>query len=684
MAFHRFGDLVATTVSQPVGNLATALAHCERLLGSRPDLAEMQAKEILKALPHQPEALRLLGVALRMKGDTPKALDVLRPLAAAHPRSAAVQFELGLALGDAGECGEAIAALGRAVQLEPKHAHAWRALGDQLVASGDDKGADAAYARHIEASVNDPQLLQAAAALRENKLAVAERLLRAFLKENPTDIAAIRMLAETGTRLGRYEDAENLLARCLELAPSFDAARQNYAIVLYRQSKPAEALAQVEILLAAYPRNPAYRALKAAALGQIGEYERAVATYESLLKEYPQNPKAWMSYGHTLKTLGRTKEAIAAYRKSIERLPSLGESYWSLANLKTFRFEPADVAAMSGQLAQADLDDEDRLHFHFALGKAFEDEQRFEQSFAHYEQANAIRLSRAPYDPEELTKHVQRSKATFTREFFARREGVGCDAPDPIFIVGLPRAGSTLVEQILSSHPDVEATMELPDIIAIARRLSGRKRRSGESAYPEVLSTLDDRMFRSLGEEFLARTRVQRKRGKPFFIDKMPNNFQHVGLIHLILPNAKIIDVRRHPLACCFSNFKQHFARGQNFTYSLTDIGRYYRDYVALMAHLDAVLPGRVHRLIYEQLIADPRSEIQALLDHCGLPFAEDCLRYYENTRPVRTASSEQVRRPIYADALEHWRNYEPLLAPLAEALGPVLQSYPYVPEFDA
>ncbi len=645
-------------------------------------MAEAQCREILKVVPGHAETQLLLARAIRAQSDAKRARSIIEPLAAANLDSAATQFELGLTYADLGESANAIAALRRTTQNDPAYANAWLALGDQLTLAGDTNGADAAYASHVQASTKDPQLLSAGKALYENKLAVAERLLRAHLKEKPTDVAAIRMLAETGSRLGRYGDAELLLSRCLELAPGFDAARHNYATVLYRENKVGEALEQIETLRGKDPRNPSYRALEAAALGQAGEYPRAIASYESLLKDFPTHPKAWMSFGHALKAVGRQDESIAAYRKSIALQPSLGESYWSLANLKTFRFSAAEIEAMRQALAGDKLSAEDRFHLHFALGKALEDAGGYAQSFSHYEKGNALRREHIDYDAEETSEHKRRSKTFFTRAFFAERNDLGCPAPDPIFIVGLPRSGSTLVEQILASHSRVEGTMELPDMLSIARRLGGKKRRSDITRYPEMLSELEKGQFAALGEEYLARTRIQRKLGRPFFIDKMPNNFAHVGLIHLVLPHAKIIDARRHPLGCCFSGFKQHFARGQNFTYSLTDIGRYYADYVELMAHFDAVLPGRVHRVIYEEMVSDPEAEVRRLLDYCGLDFEEKCLRFYENDRAVRTASSEQVRMPIFSDAVEHWKNYEPWLDPLKNALGEVLQTYPNVPSF--
>jgi tetratricopeptide (TPR) repeat protein len=632
----------------PAGSLEVALAHTERLLQAQPALAAEQAEEILKVIAGQPRALLLLGLARGLMGQ-----------------------------GDA-----ALLALRQAVARDPGLGEAWRAIGDHLSAIGEVDAADAAYAQHLRAANKDPRLLEAAAALCENRIAVAETLLREHLRQVPTDVAAIRMFAEVAARLGRYRDAENLLRRCLELAPGFGAARHNFANVLFRQGKAAEALPQVERLLTAEPRNPGYRNLQAAVLGGIGEYARAIGIYRGILAEYPQQARVWMSFGHALKTAGQQSESIDAYRRCIELAPQLGEAWWSLANLKTFRFSAADIDAMRVQLARSELLDEDRFHFDFALGKALEDARDYEASFRHYAAGNALRHSRIAYDPDETSQHVARCRRLFTADFFASRAGYGAPDPDPIFIVGLPRSGSTLLEQILASHSAVEGTMELPDITALARELGGRRARGVEHAYPEALAELGAAQCRALGERYLQQTRVQRKRGTPYFIDKMPNNFAHLGLIRLILPNARVIDARRHPLGCCFSGFKQHFARGQNFTYDLADIGRYYRDYVELMAHFDAVQPGWVHRVIYEQMIADTESEVRRLLQHCGLPFEPACLRFYENERSVRTASSEQVRQPIFSDSVEQWRRYDNWLGPLRAALGPVLDSYPSVPPF--
>jgi tetratricopeptide (TPR) repeat protein len=658
------------------GSLDVALKHAKRLLETAPKLAAEQAAEILKVVPNHPVATLLLGVARRCEGDFPGAIAVLAPLCQANPTWAAAHYERAIALSRAGQGELAVDALRRAVHIKPDMPDAWRALGDHLIAMGDAAGADHAYANGIRYSTNDPRLLEPAAALCENRIASAETLLKQHLKQHPTDVAAIRMLAEVAARLGRLGDAEVLLARCLELAPSFAAARHNYALVLHRQHKAAEALAETDRLLQQDPQNPGYRNLQAAILGRIGEYDRAIEIYADVLRKYPQQAKIWMSYGHALKTAGQRAESISAYRKTIELAPELGEAYWSLANLKTFRFAESEIQAMQAQLARADLADTDRFHLDFALGKAFEDAGAFAESFRHYERGNALRRTAITYSADENTEHVRRSKAVLTRELFSSRAHFGAAHPDPIFIVGLPRSGSTLLEQILSSHSQVEGTMELPDIIAMARALGEKKTRQQVSKYPEVLASLSADECRSLGEEYIERTRIQRKTDAPYFIDKMPNNFLHVGLIQLALPKAKIIDIRRHPLGCCFSVFKQHFARGQTFSYSFEELGRYYRDYVDLMAHFDSVLPGRVHRVVYETLVDETESEVRKLLRYCGLPFEEQCLRFYENERAVRTPSAEQVRMPIFREGVEQWHHYEAYLDPLKAALGPALEAW--------
>jgi tetratricopeptide (TPR) repeat protein len=565
--------------------------------------------------------------------------------------------------------------------LPPIPRRDWLARADDLRSRGDRVGADRAYSRHLQDAAGDPALMRAALAMGDNRVPEAESLLRAHLERRPTDIAALRMLAELGARLGRDDDAVAILEHCLHLAPRFRAARQQYALMLNRAARPAEALAQVELLLRSDAGNPAYRNLKAVILCHVGDYEPAIAIYEVLLAERPAQPKMWLSFGHALKTAGWTARAIDAYRRALALEPGFGEAAWSLANLKTFRFDEVEVEAMRVQLARTDLQVAERSQFEFALGKALEDREAYEESFAHYLEGNRLRRASVTYDAGENRQRVQRARKLLTPEFFREREGWGEAADGPIFVLGMPRSGSTLVEQILSSHSQVEGTMELPEINSLARGLR-RMAQSPRDGYLGVLAEQGAEELRALGRAYLERTRVHRRSGAPLFIDKMPNNYQHIGLIRLALPRARIVDARRHPLACCLSIFKQHFARGQNFSYRLNELGACYRDYVELMAHYDSVLPGTVHRVHYETMVDDTEAEVRRLLGFCGLPFEPGCLRFYENERAVRTASSEQVRRPIYREGKDHFRHYADWLGPLQDALGDVLGAYPGVPAF--
>jgi tetratricopeptide (TPR) repeat protein len=528
----------------------------------------------------------------------------------------------------------------------------------------------------LQSSKDDPRLRQAAIAMNRNDIPLAERLLKTYLHEAPTDVLAIRMLAEVAMRIGHDEDARHLLERALELVPNFLPARFQYAVLLNRLNEHALALAAIESLLALEPRNPAYRNLAAVVLTRVGEFERSSHLYAELVAEHPANARAWLSYGHVLKTEGRQDEAIAAYRRAIQNEPSFGEPWWSLANLKTFRFSGSDLGTMRQYVEDPAVDEASRVHLHFALGKAHEDAHEYAASFEHYARANAIYRDSHPYDPKVIAQRCDRMKAVFTREFFDSHAGVGCPAVGPIFIVGMPRAGSTLVEQILSCHPAVEGMNELPELITLARELRDLAESDDPGAYADVLAAMSEGALRQLGERYLERIRVHRKTDRPYFIDKMPNNFLHIAMIQLVLPNAKIIDARRHPMACCFSNFKQHYARGQRFSYGLSDLGLFYRNYTELLAHFDAVLPRRIHRVFYERMVEDTEAEVRRLLDHCGLPFEPVCLRFFESERPVRTASSEQVRQPIYRDAIEQWRHFESWLYPLNSALGSALTTY--------
>lgn len=517
----------------------------------------------------------------------------------------------------------------------------------------------------IASAIRNPALMSAALALVENRLHDAEPILKAHLKSDPFDVTAIRMLAELAGRIGRMSDAENLLRRAVEIAPTFAPARSNLALVLHRQGRPIEAIEILDSLLQEDDDDLAAVNLKAAASSRIGDFNEALALYEHILKSRPSHEKIWHSYGHVLKTVGRRDEGVAAYRKAVALRPGFGEAWWSLANIKTVQFADAELETMEAEIARPGIADPDRFHLDFALGKAFEDRKLWARSFAHYDAANRLRRESLDYDAGEQHASIGKRIAQATRQFFAERTG-GCEAADPIFILGMPRAGSTLIEQILSSHSMIEGTQELPDIPRIASSL-GRS-----------LPDADAR--RRLGEEYISRTRIHRKTDKPYFIDKLPNNWQHIALIHTILPNAKIIDARRHPLDCCFSNFKQHFARGQPFTYGLGDVGEYYVDYVRYLERIDTVLPGRVCRVIHEELVENPEAEVRRLLDYLGVPFEAACLNFWQNERAVQTPSAEQVRRPINRDGMDRWRHYDEWLGPLHEALGAYATIYPAVP----
>ncbi len=661
------------------------LADARRLLADNAVSAADHARRILAVSPGNPEALLILGAALRRSSDPGAACKVLAPLATAYPKAWGPQFEAGAALAALGQTQKAIAALTRATELNPQSSLAWHALGDQLAIVGDTAAAEIAQAHAVPGSVGDPILQRGAQALFDGDLALADEILRDRFNMHPTDVTAVRLLSDVAVRAGKYDAAEGLLRPLVENAPDFMPARMAYAIILQIRNEPQAALAHLERLVAQSPQTSLFRILRGDARLQIGDYDASIEDFTTALDRDPNQPRAWMSYGHVLRTVGRQADSVTAYRRSLALSPTLGEAYWSLANLKVVRFDADDLGAMERALGQDGITDDDRAHLHFALGKALEDDGRFEAAFRHYAKGNALRQAMWPHDADANSDYARRTIETFTAEFFSARDGMGDPAADPIFILGLPRSGSTLVEQILSSHSAVEGVSELPDLIAIASRLgaaadqaaAARGDRSPPgSHYPAILKDLEPAVFRELGAEFLDRTRIHRKLGRPFFIDKLPNNFMQLGLIHLILPNAKIIDARRHPMACCFSGFKQNFARGAQYSYSLTDLGRYYTDYIAMMEHFDAVLPGRVHRVLYENMIDDPEVEVRRLLDYCGLSFEANCLRFYESQRPVRTASSEQVRRPIFTEGLDHWRNFAPWLGSLQAELQHVLPQF--------
>ena len=616
------------------------------------------------------------AIALRLQQKPGQAVEILSSLCNDWPNAPFAHLQHGLARRELDDRVGAERSFERAVEVRPDFADGWLALADLRVANADVSGADKAFARYVDVAPQVPELRDAAAALGAGNGPDAEKLVRGRLQTHPNDIVALCLLADIAERHDRNADAGQLLRRAIQIAPGYTRARHNYAVVLLRQNKADEALAECERLLERAPEDKELRKLRAAILVKLLEYEKSIEVCEELLEEDSDQPAVWTSLGHMLKSVGRRADSIEAYRKAIALAPSYGEPYWSLANLKTNEMRDDEFEAMRTQLDKPSAGDIDRIHFHFAMGKALEERRRYEESFFHYDKGNQLRRRGRPYDPAALEDHVRRSVSLFSSAFFDDRQGCGSPAPDPIFIVGLPRSGSTLVEQILASHSAVEGTMELPDIPAIAASLDHPEDGRGASQYPDALATLDPERLTALGQSYLERTRGHRKLGTPSFVDKMPNNFAHIGLIHLILPNARIVDMRRHPLACGFSVFKELFAGAQNFSYSLEHIGLYYRYYLDLMRHMDAVLPGCVHRVIYEDLIDDTEGEVRRLLDYCGLPFEQACLDFHENRRPVSTASSEQVRQPIHRRGIAQWRAFETWLSPLRESLGDAADDY--------
>jgi len=527
--------------------------------------------------------------------------------------------------------------------------------------------------------LRDPHLRRIVADMREGSAQAAGNALLAHLANNPDDADALFLLGRALYRQDRREEALENLQRCLEAAPDFTAARCEYAKQLAEMNRYAAALAELDILLAEDPANPLFRQMKAGVLGNIGDNAQSTALYEALAQENPDRAEGWIAYGHGLRVSGSSQQSIAAYRRAIAIRASCGQAYWSLANLKTFRFDPADIAAMHEELVKADLSPSDRAGFQFALGKAYEDQGDIKRAWDQYAAVNAAMRVNSTYNPDALTAAVTANKTLFTPEFLRSREGWGCQAPDPIFILGRPRSGSTLVEQILSSHSAIEGTAELPYIGNLAKRLA---RRQGlgvvlDTDALSALASLDRDEVAALGAEYLGYARVHRRLGRPLFIDKKPDNYLFTGMIHLILPNAKIIDARRNPADSCLSTFKLYSAAGR---LRMTELGRSWREYAELMAHFDRVLPGKVHRVIYENMVADSETEIRRLFDYLELPFEEGALRFYETKRTILTPSSEQVRRPITKEAVDYWRRFEPWLGPLMKSLGSVLTEYPNVP----
>lgn len=661
-----------------------ALAEGETLLASAPHKALTAAEAVLRQAPGFPPAEFLAARALRRMGKGKQAVAKLDALARGNGRVPAVLWELGQAAVEAKDTPRAIAALQALTQLQPAVAGGWFLLAQQLRKAGRADEAWRADLSGVHASSRDAGLLKAAVAVQEGDLDTADTLLAERLARDSDDPPALRLHGEVAWRKGEMTPAITRVEQAVALAPGFDLARDFLIRLLLQTNRLPQALEHAEVLQASPIPSPGHKLILASVLVRLGHQERAGALYRELLAADPDQPQVWQNLGHVLKTLGQQAEAVDAYRAAVTRQPTMGEAWWSLANLKTVKLNADDIATMEAALASladtAEDRKEDVFHLHFSLGKAFEDAKNHAASFAHYDKGNALRRTMILHDADAFSADVAAAQRTFTASFVVAMGEGGCPAPDPIFVVGLPRSGSTLVEQIMASHPLIEGTMELPEMMMIGARLQSRVDEGEFPDFATMIASLTPADRTRLGEEYIERTRVHRQTDRPLFIDKMPNNWQHVGLIRLILPKAKIVDARRHPLSCCFSGWKQHFARGQTFTYDLTDIGRYYSDYVGLMAAWDAQVPGQVHRVIYERMVAETEAEVRRLLDYIGVPFDPACLEFHKTERAVRTASSEQVRQPIFRDGLEAWKPYQPWLGPLKAALGPVLESYPDAP----
>jgi len=640
--------------------------------------ALQRAQELARQVPENRDVLFLSALSLRYLGRIDEALATLERLERLHPRFSRLHQERGHCHVARRDATRATDAFLRAVNINPALPSSWTLLEGLYRMAGDHANAQTAASHTATLKSLPPEVVQATSLFSDGDLEPAEAIIRDFLLRNGHHVDAMRLLARIGMAREVFDDAETLLAAALQLAPDFDAARLDYARVLVERHKYVEARTQIEALERRGPLDADGRALAAAVCAGLGEHEESVRRYRALIAQVQPGADVaalHLSAAHALKTMGRTPEAVDAYHAAAAARPAFGDAYWSLANLKTYRFDVQEVERMRAAEADPGTGPVDRLHLCFALGKALEDAGSYEESWGYYARGNALQRARSRYRPEILETNTRRQQEVCTRAFFAQRQGCGAGDRDPIFILGLPRAGSTLIEQILASHSRVEGTQELADIPRMVTELQGREPDLDNPRYPGVLAQLAPADLLALGERYLRETRVFRS-GRPEFIDKNPNNFRHIGLIHLILPNARIIDARREPMACCFSNLKQLFANGQEFTYSIEDIARYYRTYLELMRHWDAVLPGRVLRVLHEDVVDDLDGNVRRILDFCGLDFEPACVEFHKTARSVRTASSEQVRQPIFREGLDQWKHYERWLEPLRQALGDALQRY--------
>jgi len=631
--------------------------------------AEKHTEKILSDFPENAEALYILAVCQRYLNRLEEALKTLSRLKKIRPGYGRAFQEEGHVCVKAGFVSQALNAYRHAVNLNNSLIASWAGLTKILKSQGKEKNANITQHEYEKLKALPVELLSVRNMIAEGKNFQAERLCRKFLMENKKNIEGMRLLASLGVAADVLDDAEFLLEKALEYEPNNNFARNDYMEVLYKRQKYQKSLKQAEILRKKEPKNLKYQIAYANQAVAVGKYKKALKIYDQANKALPNNPELRLVHGHALKTIGNVDEAIEAYRKSYNARNDYGDAYWSLANLKTYRFTPDEVLLMDEKESSTSTIITDRIHLNFALGKYYEDSKLFDKSFVHYERGNELQQSQQHYKKEHMTDVLNLQIEYCNSTLFEYKKEFGHDATDPIFIVGLPRAGSTLLEQILASHSKVEGTLELPNIPALAYKLAGRKTVNETPDYPKNLSTLSAETLEKFGKDYLDETRIHRTK-LPHFIDKMPNNFRHIALIHLILPNAKIIDARRNPMACCFSGFKQLFASGQQFSYGLEEIGTYYKDYVEVMNHWDKVLPGKILRVQYEDVVSNLENEVTRILEYCNLPFEDNCINFHKTERNVRTPSSEQVRQPIYKSGLEQWKNYEPWLDPLKKSLG--------------
>ena len=657
---------------------ASIAAALEALQINRPLRAEEICREYLNRSPGSVEHLRLLGHALGKQSRFEEAERTVRLALSLQPDFPHLHEDLGSVLALQQRFEEAVPCFRRAIELEPRLPLAHKKLGEALAALDRGSEADEAFEEYFELDPSKGNVALALVDLRAGRKPEAVDKLRKILRETPDNVDAMRALAGIYFRDREHlGDAEALLRRATELAPDFVAAWMLLGTLLVDGNRHPEAFDCFRRVTVLDTEHAAAWSGLGNAQSHMGNAAAAVASYRRAIELKPEVPGAYMTLGHALKTLGDQAGALEAYRGAIARKAEFGEVYWSMANLKVFRFDDAEVAAMEQQLARSELDENANVHFRFALGKAYEDKEDFDTAWRYYDSGNQLQRKRVAHDPVAFEVRQEEIRDVFSKEFLARHAGAGYEAPDPIFIVGLPRSGSTLIEQILASHSQVEGTAELPALARLATSI-GRYRPDNRQ-YPESVRELRSKDFRGYGRQYIEETRAQRVTGKPFFTDKLPNNFSHVGLAHLILPNARIINARRHPFDSCLGGYKQLFGMGQDFTYDMTELALYYRQYHEIMQHWHEVLPGKVLDVHYEETVMDFETQVRRILDHCGLPFEESCLRFHETRRAIRTASSEQVRQPLYSSALGYWRHYEKYLQVWRDELADIVDALPAV-----